>query len=189
MSSVSELVHAHPHALRVVIALAVLALVPLATRIVRGILRRVAMNRLRIPRLGRGAATKPRRLQRQKAAATLVESFSRYLVAGAALVVALTIISPSMSNAVFGASLLVIIVGFGLQRLLQDVVAGTLLLFEGHIGVGDYIFVHLHAAEGVVEEFSLRSTQLRTLDGSTVVVMNSAMQCITRYAEHPSAAK
>lgn len=127
-------------------------------------------------------AAELRRNQRQRSVVSMLQSLVRYVVFGAALGLTLVLISQRAVNALLGASLLVLVVGFGLQRVLADAVAGALLLFERHYSVGDYIVVHQLGVEGIVEEFTVRSTVLRAINGDRIVVMNSAIAGCTRYA-------
>lgn len=122
------------------------------------------------------------RLKRQKTLVTSLESLLRYAVYGAALVVAVGLATGGKASALLGASVVAVLVGFGLQRLLGDVVAGALLLFEGHFAVGDVITVHQHNVTGVVEEFGLRSTSLRTFGGDRVTIMNGGIISFTRWS-------
>lgn len=122
------------------------------------------------------------RIKRQRTLVTLLESLVRYGVYGAAVVVMLGMVTGGKTNALFGASLVVVLVGFGFQRLLGDVVAGALLLFEGHFAVGDVVTIHQHNVTGTVEEFSLRTTSLRTLGGDRVTVTNGSMASFTRWS-------
>lgn len=149
-------------------------------RILIRLLRRAYWRRVERAEAARGVAELSR-VKRQKTLVTLLESLVRYTVYGALLVVVLGVLTDGRATAVFGASI-VVLVGFGLQRLLGDVVAGALLLFEGHFAVGDVVTVHQHNITGIVEEFSLRTTALRTLGGDRVTVMNGAMLSFTRWS-------
>lgn len=122
------------------------------------------------------------RLKRQRTLVTLLESMVRYGVYGAAIVIVLGLVTGGKANAFFAGSIVAVLVGFGLQRLLGDVVAGALLLFEGHFAVGDVVTVHQHNVTGTVEEFSLRTTSLRTLGGDRVTLMNGGMVSFTRWS-------
>jgi hypothetical protein len=75
--------------------------------------------------------------------------------------------------AIGGASLVVIVVGFGAQRLLQDVIAGLLILFEGWYAVGDFVKLRPMEVDGFVEETGLRTTIVRSLNGDRNFVPNS----------------
>src|SRR5205807_8370397 len=61
------------------------------------------------------------------------------------------------------AGLLGVALGFGAQNLLRDLIAGTFIIFEDQLGVGDE--VDLGVASGTVEEVTLRRTQLRDVEG------------------------
>jgi len=60
--------------------------------------------------------------------------------------------------------------GFGAQSLVKDLLAGMFMLIEDQYGVGD--IVDLGDATGTVEEVGLRSTRLRSLDGTVWYVPN-----------------
>lgn len=122
------------------------------------------------------------RVKRQKTLVTLLESLVRYGVYGAAIIVVIGLVSGGSPTAFIGASVVAVALGFGLQRILGDVIAGALLLFEGHFAVGDVVTVHQHNVTGTVEEFSLRTTALRTLGGDRVTVMNGGMISFTRWS-------
>jgi small-conductance mechanosensitive channel len=71
---------------------------------------------------------------------------------------------------IFG--LLSVGIGFGLQNVTANFVAGLVLLFERPIRVGDRVTVG--DVEGDIEEISIRATKLRTLNNITIIVPNSA---------------
>jgi len=62
-------------------------------------------------------------------------------------------------------------IGFGLQNLTSNFIAGLMLLFEQHIKVGDRITVG--DTEGDVKEINIRSTTIRSLNNIAIVVPNS----------------
>ena len=70
---------------------------------------------------------------------------------------------------IFG--LLSVGIGFGLQSVTSNFVAGLVLLFERPIKIGDRITVG--EVEGDVEEISLRATKIRTLNNISIIVPNS----------------
>lgn len=70
---------------------------------------------------------------------------------------------------IFG--LLSVGIGFGLQNVTANFVAGLVLLFERPIKVGDRITVG--DVEGDVEEISMRATRIRTLNNISIIVPNS----------------
>ena len=72
-----------------------------------------------------------------------------------------------------GASFLLLVVAFALQRVLQDVVAGFTLFAERWYSVGDTVSLEPHDLQGVVEDVTLRRTRLRSLTGEIILVHNS----------------
>src|SRR5205809_7029661 len=77
-----------------------------------------------------------------------------------------------------GASFLLILAGFAVQRVLMDVIAGTMLFVERWYAVGDTIAIPTLELQGIVEDVSLRRTRLRTLDGETIQVSNSQIPAV-----------
>ena len=76
-----------------------------------------------------------------------------------------------------GAGVIGLAIGFGSQKLVQDVITGIFLLFEDTVAVGDV--VSLSGLSGVVEQLSIRSIRLRALDGSLHIVPFSAVTTVT----------
>ena len=72
-----------------------------------------------------------------------------------------------------GASFLLLVGAFALQRVLQDVVAGFTLFAEHWYSVGDTVVLEPHELQGVVEDVTLRRTRLRSLAGAIIHVHNS----------------
>jgi small-conductance mechanosensitive channel len=70
---------------------------------------------------------------------------------------------------IFG--LLSVGIGFGLQNVTSNFVAGLILLFERPIKIGDRITVG--DTEGDVLEINIRSTTIRTVNNITIIVPNS----------------
>jgi len=76
-----------------------------------------------------------------------------------------------------GAGVIGLAIGFGAQKLVQDVITGVFILFEDSISVGDVVKVS--GLAGVVEALSIRSIRLRDLSGKVHTVPFSAVDTIT----------
>jgi small conductance mechanosensitive channel len=72
--------------------------------------------------------------------------------------------------AVAGLGVVGVAVGFGAQHLVRDYLNGALILIENQFSKGDVIRVA--GVSGTVEDFSLRRTTLRDLDGVVHTVPN-----------------
>jgi small-conductance mechanosensitive channel len=72
--------------------------------------------------------------------------------------------------AVAGLGIVGVAVGFGAQSLVKDYLNGSLILIENQFSKGDVI--RIAGVSGTVEDFSLRRTTLRDLDGVVHTVPN-----------------
>lgn len=74
-------------------------------------------------------------------------------------------------------------IGFGAQRLVQDVLSGFFLLSERQFGYGDVVRVappgETVGISGAVEELTLRTTKLRTENGDLVIIPNGEVRQVT----------
>jgi len=73
--------------------------------------------------------------------------------------------------------------GFGAQRVVQDLLAGFFLVTERQYGFGDVIKITVGAGAapmtGTVEDVTLRVTQIRTLNGEVVITPNGQILQVT----------
>lgn len=93
------------------------------------------------------------------------------------------LLSPSPSNsgvAAIGASaFFIVFAGQSLGMLLRDLTAGATMIIEQWFHVGDYIKIEPFIdVTGVVEQFTLRSTKLRSLSGEVVWIHNQQIQAV-----------
>jgi small-conductance mechanosensitive channel len=76
-----------------------------------------------------------------------------------------------------GAGVVGLAVGFGSQKLVQDLITGVFILFEDLFAVGDVIKVGDQA--GVVERMSIRNVRLRDLSGTVHTIPFSAISTVS----------
>jgi len=73
--------------------------------------------------------------------------------------------------------------GFGAQRIVQDILAGFFLIAERQYGFGDVVRIaplgSTTAVTGTVEEVTLRITRLRSANGEVVTVPNGQVVHVT----------
>jgi small-conductance mechanosensitive channel len=73
--------------------------------------------------------------------------------------------------------------GFGAQRLVQDLLAGFFIITERQYGFGDLISIAIPGipagAIGTVEEVTLRVTKVRTANGEVIITPNGQIVQIT----------
>jgi moderate conductance mechanosensitive channel len=119
------------------------------------------------------------RLRRAETIIILLGTAIPYVTSIVVIVVLASLFLPPAA-AIGGSALLVLIVGFAAQRFLMDIVAGMLIVLERWYGVGDFIMVEPAKASGVVEQFGLRTTVLRSLNGDRVYAPNSQIVTAVR---------
>jgi moderate conductance mechanosensitive channel len=120
------------------------------------------------------------RLRRRETAIALARTAIRY---GVFLLAALAVLGIFVHNTVAtvgGASLVVILVGFGMQRFLLDVIAGFFFLFEDWYAVGDFAHFEPWSLAGIVEQVGLRTTVVRTLNGDRNFLPNGQITAVRR---------
>ena len=121
-----------------------------------------------------------RRLKRRETQVSIIRAAVTYLgfATAAVLSVGQLIGGVDRLTALAGASFLLILVGFAIQRVLMDIIAGLVMFMERWYSVGDTIQIPMHELQGIVEDVSLRHTRLRTLDGEVIHIHNSQIPSV-----------
>jgi small conductance mechanosensitive channel len=94
----------------------------------------------------------------------------RFFVVIIAGLMVLNSLGLNIGPAIAGLGVVGVAVGFGAQHLVKDYLNGALILIENQFSKGDVIRVA--GVSGTVEDFSLRRTTLRDLDGVVHTVPN-----------------
>ncbi|WP_319781795.1 mechanosensitive ion channel family protein [Oceanisphaera sp. IT1-181] len=99
----------------------------------------------------------------------------RWAIAVIGIMLAVTIVAPSITPGDLFAGLGVssVAIGFAFKDILQNMLAGILILLRQPFEVGDQIVSGGH--EGTVEKIETRATMITTYDGRRVVIPNSVI--------------
>ena len=99
--------------------------------------------------------------------------FVKWAIVLLGFLLAATIVLPSLKpgDLVAGLGVSSVAIGFAFKDILQNWLAGLLILFRQPFATGDQIAVGGH--EGTVERIETRATIIRTYDGERIVVPNS----------------
>ncbi|HET7031044.1 MAG TPA: mechanosensitive ion channel family protein [Candidatus Limnocylindrales bacterium] len=98
----------------------------------------------------------------------------RFFVVVIAGIMILAALQLDVGPAIAGLGVVGIAVGFGAQSLVRDYLNGALILIENQYSKGDV--VSIAGVSGSVEDFSLRRTTLRDLDGVVHTVPNGEVK-------------
>jgi len=96
---------------------------------------------------------------------------SHYLLMITGIIIAFQFIGIDLSGLAVILGLLSVGIGFGLQNITSNFVAGLILLFERPIQIGDRVMIG--DLEGDVTDINIRSTTIRTLNNVSIIVPNS----------------
>ena len=102
-----------------------------------------------------------------------ITTVSGYVGFIAALAIALGQAGVQIQNVALVAGALSVGIGFGLQQVVSNFVAGLIVLAERPVRVGDVIVVK--GEEGEVRNISVRATEILLSENSTIIVPNSDM--------------
>lgn len=111
---------------------------------------------------------------------SLINSIIQYVAAIGFIFYILTVFGLRVGSALAGAGVLGIIIGFGAQSLIQDLLAGLFIVYEKQLKQGDWILINnLHS--GTVEGIGFRILKLRKWSGELLTINNGQVQTIENY--------
>lgn len=103
----------------------------------------------------------------------ILGSFTKWVLLIVGVMLSLTIMSPNLSPAdlIAGLGVSSVAIGFAFKDILQNWLAGILILMRRPFEIGDQIVVN--GFEGTVERIETRATIIRQYNGKRIVVPNS----------------
>ena len=101
----------------------------------------------------------------------LVAGLLKYIAVIAAIVWGLSILGVNTTAVLAGVGIVGLILGFGAQSLIEDIITGAFIIFENQYSVGDIII--LDDFRGIVRSIGVRTTVIEDAGGNLKVVNNS----------------
>jgi moderate conductance mechanosensitive channel len=192
LAEVADFVIGKPLAILVIVLGAMLAN-RLARRGMKGALRTLQSGAVQ-ERLGalRGATpqalleTKEHSLraeQRMEALASVLRSVITFVIYAVAGFMVLGELGVNLGPLLAGAGIIGVALGFGSQSLVKDFLSGIFILIEDQFGVGDIVDLDQETT-GTVETVSLRTTRLRSVDGTVWHVPNGEIRRVGNKSQH-----
>ena len=102
-----------------------------------------------------------------------ISGLTRYVLGGSGLLLALGALGIDASQIALVAGALGVGIGFGLQGIVANFIAGIVLMLERPVRLGD--FIEVGSLVGSVERIGLRSSTVKGLDGAEVIVPNESL--------------
>lgn len=110
------------------------------------------------------------RMKLDRGSREAISIISSYILTTIGLIVVLQSAGINLKSLTVLAGVVGLGFGFGLQNLASNFISGITLLFEHQIRVGD--FIEIDHLLGTVENISIRSTIIKTIDGLFVIIPN-----------------
>jgi small conductance mechanosensitive channel len=115
------------------------------------------------------------RRQHRKNLTLLFGQLAQTLVLVLGFLVAISVVAPSFqaANLIQMLGIGSVAIGFAFQNILQNFLAGILLLIQEPFSLGDWI--NVTGIEGTVQDIQTRATVVLTQDGKRVVIPNAVL--------------
>ena len=130
-------------------------------------------------------ALKPK-AHRGRTLVTLLSSLFRYVAALVILCWGLSLFGVDVNTIVASVGVVALIVGFGAESLIADLVTGIFMLFENQYNVGD--IVEVNGFRGTVKDIGIRTTSIVDTGKNVKIVNNSDMKNILNRSDNASIA-
>ena len=115
---------------------------------------------------------------------TIMQSLIRYAAAIIILCWGLSILGVNMTTILASVGIVALIIGFGAESLIEDVITGFFMLFENQYNVGD--IVEVGGFRGTVTDIGIRTTCITDPGGNVKIINNSNMKDILNRSDHAS---
>ena len=123
---------------------------------------------------------------RAKTVLSLLASLIRYAAALIVICWGLSILGADVHTIVTGVGILALVIGFGAESLIADVVTGFFMLFENQYNVGD--IVEVNGFRGTVKEIGIRTTSIEDVGKNIKIINNADMKNILNRSDNASMA-
>jgi len=123
---------------------------------------------------------------RSETVTNLLRSLVRYLAVLVAVFWGLSILGVNTAAMLASVGIVGLVIGFGAQSLIEDIITGFFIIFEGEYNVGDIII--LDDFRGVVRNIGVRTTIIEDTGGNLKIVNNSDIRNLQNRSRNSSLA-
>lgn len=138
------------------------------------VMAKLAVRRMRRRLEGVESLTQELDIQRTATLTEVLSYLIRVVVWTVASLMVLGQLGINLGPLLAGAGIVGVALGFGAQNLVKDFLAGFFILLENQFGVGDQVTINVPGKEvaGKVEALDLRTTEVRSFDGTLNTIPN-----------------
>lgn len=126
------------------------------------------------------------RTNRGKTLIALTKNLMRYAAILISICVILTMLTVDIVTILAGLGIIALIIGFGAESLIADVVTGMFILIDNQYNIGDIIEVN--GFRGTVSDISVRTTMLTDVGGNVKIINNADMKYVLNRSDNTSKA-
>ena len=117
---------------------------------------------------------------------TILQSVAKYAAAVVMIVWGLSILGVDVTTIAASIGLVALIIGFGAESLIEDVITGLFMMFENQYNVND--IVEVDGFRGTVTSIGIRTTCIMDPGGNVKIINNSNMKNILNRSDIASRA-
>ncbi|HYK73279.1 MAG TPA: mechanosensitive ion channel family protein [Pseudoneobacillus sp.] len=121
--------------------------------------------------------------RKEQTIASMIHSITKYTATISIIFFAISQYVEHFGRVLAGAGVVGVIVGFGAQSLIKDLLAGIFLIYEKQLHKGDFITVN-NTFNGTVEDIGLRYLKVREWSGRLLTISNGEIKQIHNYNIH-----
>lgn len=118
--------------------------------------------------------------RKEKTIESVVRSLTKYTASISFILYIVSQFVDNFGSILAGAGVAGIIIGFGAQSLIKDILAGLFIIYEKQLHQGDFITIN-NTFNGTVEEIGLRSLKIREWSGKLLTISNGEIKQIQNY--------
>ena len=114
--------------------------------------------------------------KKKETIASVIKNTSRYIFAIIIIIAAIKPIVGDLKEVIVAGGIIAAVIGFGAQKLINDIISGIFMIFEGTIKQGDFVHVNGELDGGTVEEMGFRIVKIRLINGKLVTISNGEIR-------------
>jgi small-conductance mechanosensitive channel len=118
--------------------------------------------------------------RKEKTLESMIRSLMRYTATVGLILYGISFFVDDFGKILAGAGIVGIIVGFGAQSLIRDILSGIFLIYEKQLHKGDFVAVN-NTFNGTVEDIGLRFLKVREWSGKLLTISNGEIKQIQNY--------
>ncbi|MDF2904578.1 MAG: mechanosensitive ion channel [Bacillus sp. (in: firmicutes)] len=107
---------------------------------------------------------------------SVVRNTSNYVLFTLVLIAAIKPFVINLKEFIMAGGIIAAIVGFGAQKLINDLLSGIFIIFERTVQKGDFVHINGEIEGGTVEELGFRVIKIRLINGKLVTISNGEIR-------------